>query len=331
MPSVEPLFELQSNAPGLPGPYLVENLAPYHIFDEMDQVKPKIILAIGGMCKRQYMSSSYLVRGHPKEHCIAVADIGDDTLILDGELHLKDHDSLPRFQEKRPIGGGYRAHTLEKEVFRTGTVASQIYAGVLSLFSDLVVIFIPDFGLAPALELLCFWMKSAMMSECHLTSRVVLLHDNIPPTMEIDNRLMASLASELRRTDPLRSYTNANVREIMENTFCITNVSLADFTWWKHVDEALMIARAERVDKGMGLTANNIKHLLQNAIKQHVQTPTILKACIVKLRFVAFCKAINQLAMQKSGFSRQLYISMQAPLECPGFLQNAFSEVFIVN
>jgi hypothetical protein len=100
---------------------------------------------------------------------------------------------------------------LEKGVSHTNTIASQIYIDILSLFSDLIIIFIPNFGLAPALKLLCFLMKSIMILECHLISRVILLYDYIPPTIEINNRLMASLASKLHRIDPIRLYTNTNI------------------------------------------------------------------------------------------------------------------------
>ncbi|KAF4448266.1 Patatin-like serine hydrolase [Fusarium austroafricanum] len=271
MTSVESLFELQSSAPGMPGPYLVENLAPYRFFDQIGQSKPQIRLVIGGACKRQYMSSAYLAQRYPKEHGIAIAYGGDNTLILDGELHLKDVNDLPRFQERRPFGGGYNVHILEHRVARSGSIANQIYANVLSPFSDVVLIFVPDLGLQRAIELLCCWMKSAMKSRFHVNPQIVLLHEEIPPDLEIRNRLMASLASELRRSDSIRSYTNAEIRTIMENAFCITNASLADCTW--QVEKALRMARAERVDKGMDLEAHQVKHLLQGAIRQYREDP----------------------------------------------------------
>ncbi|KAF4342952.1 patatin-like serine hydrolase [Fusarium beomiforme] len=275
MTPVESLFELQSSAPGLPGPYLVENLASYRVLDKMGQKKPRVMLALGGVHKRQHMSSTYFEYGYPKEHSIGIAHVGHNTLVLDGELHLKEHNHLPRFQEKRPFGGGCHAHLLEQGLSRAGSIAYQIYANVLSPLSDIILIFIPDFGLQDAVKMLCSWAKSAMGTGFHVASRVVLLHDTIPADVEIKNQLLASFASELRKSDPFRSYTSADTQSIINKTFHITSVSLADCTWRAHVEEELKAARACRIELGMEFAAHQLKYLLRGAVQQHARDPLV--------------------------------------------------------
>ncbi|KAF5263418.1 hypothetical protein FOXYS1_5832 [Fusarium oxysporum] len=273
MTHVEPLFELQSSAPGMPGPYLVENLASYRVLDKIGQKKPRMMLVLGGARKRQHISSAYSVYGYPKEHSVGIADVGDNTLALDGELHLQEHYHLPRFQEKRPFGGGCHAHILEQGISREGSIAHQIYANVLSPLSDIILIFVPDFGLQNAIELLCSWMESAMGVGFHIACRVVLLHDSIPADLEIKNRLLASFASKLRKSDPLRSYTSADIQSIIKNAFRMTSVSLDDCTWRAQVEAELNAARACRMQEGMDFTAHQMKYLLRGAIRQYAQDP----------------------------------------------------------
>ncbi|SCO03560.1 uncharacterized protein FFB20_12753 [Fusarium fujikuroi] len=273
MTHVEPLFELQSSAPGMPGPYLVENLASYRVLDKMGQRKPRMMLVLGGTRKRQDISSAYSVHGYPKEYSVGIADIGNNTLALDGELHLQGHYHLPRFQEKRPFGGGCLAHILEQGFCRERSIAHEIYANVLSPISDIILIFVPDFGLHNAIELLCSWMKSAMGAGFHITSRVVLLHDSIPAELEIKNRLLASFASKLRKSDPLRSYTSADTQSIIENAFHLTSVSLDDYRWPAQVEAELDAARVHRKQQGMDFTGHQVKCLLRGAARQYAQDP----------------------------------------------------------
>lgn len=273
MTHIEPLFELQSSAPGMPGPYLVENLASYRVLDKIGQKKPRMMLVLGGSRKRQHILSAYSVYGYPKEHSVGIADVGDNTLALDGELHLQEHYHLPRFQEKRPFGGGCHAHILEQGFPREGSIAHQIYANVLSPLSDIILIFVPDFGLQNAIELLCCWMESAMGAGFYIASRVVLLHDSIPADLEIKNRLLASFASKLRKSDPLRSYTSADTQSIIKNAFHLTSVSLDDCTWRAQVEAELNAARACRMQEGMDFTAHQVKYLLRRAIRQYAQDP----------------------------------------------------------
>ncbi|KAF4496655.1 Patatin-like serine hydrolase [Fusarium agapanthi] len=273
MAHVQPLFELQSSAPGMPGPYIVENLASYRILDKIGQRKPRTMLVLGGARKRQHISSAYSLYGYPKVHSIGIADVGGNTLALDGELHLQKHDQLPRLQEKRPFGGGCHAHILEQGFSREGSIAHELYANVLSRLSDIILIFVPDFGLDIAIEMLCSWMRSAMGAGFHIASRVLLLHDSIPAEFEIKNRLLASFASKLRKSDPLRSYTSADTQSIIENAFTMTSLSLDDCTWQMQVEAELNAARAHRKQQGMDFTAHQMKYLLRASIRQYAQDP----------------------------------------------------------
>ncbi|KAL6401317.1 hypothetical protein AUP68_15185 [Ilyonectria robusta] len=99
MPLSNALLQLWSNAPGLPGPYLQENLAPYPYrqFDEMGTARPRTALAIGGQLKRSLTADLFTSLDHSQEGSVSLAVLDDgQTLWLDCELHLQPETGIPR-------------------------------------------------------------------------------------------------------------------------------------------------------------------------------------------------------------------------------------------
>ena len=93
-------LQLRSSAPGLPGPYLLENHAVYQYLRDLGATQLSIIMAIGGAKKRQWLADYALlaVDYEENEHSIAFACLQDDVLLLDCELHLQIDQALPRLK-----------------------------------------------------------------------------------------------------------------------------------------------------------------------------------------------------------------------------------------
>ncbi|RSL64912.1 hypothetical protein CEP53_003875 [Fusarium sp. AF-6] len=276
MPSSKTFLELQSNAPGLPGPYLVENLAPYKILDDLGTAKPKSILAIGSSCKRRFVTSNFFVNHGHRDWSVGLACQSDDTLLFDCELHLQDNDDqgMPRFQARRPWGGGLNGHVLEHAERGAAHIAYKLYGEVLAPFSDVILVFVPDLGFGEVVELFCRWFKSAMEKKFPKGQRILLLHENVLQVEHVHSRLVAAFASMLRSSDALKAYTNADLRQRSNEAFHITNVALGSSTLTLEIDRALADSVLRRAGHCLDFKAPHFKHLLQTAIRHHAEQPS---------------------------------------------------------
>src|SRR5690348_13784354 len=84
------LLLLCPTVPGLPGPCLHENLAPYQVFDALGGAKPKVILTIGGWVKNQWLAQKLSITIQRSEPSVALTTMDDGTLLIDCELHSHD-------------------------------------------------------------------------------------------------------------------------------------------------------------------------------------------------------------------------------------------------
>ncbi|KAM5342864.1 hypothetical protein ACJ41O_013830 [Fusarium nematophilum] len=277
MSASETFLELQSNAPGLPGPYLVENLAPYQILDRMGTRKAKTVLAIGSHYKRQFLKSKCFINNRQRDQSVGLACRPDGTLLLDCELHLQDDDDggMPRFQEKRPWGGGQNGHVLQRAHRRAAHIAYKLYGEVLALFSDVVLVFVPDLGLAQVLELLCCWLKSATEKKFPRRQRILLLHHNVPHAQDIHSRLVASFMSVLRSSDTVKVYTSENTRQMIADAFHVSNMALWSPLLVSEIDKELASSFSDRIARCLDFEAPLVKHLLQAAIRHHAEQPAV--------------------------------------------------------
>ncbi|KAH7268721.1 hypothetical protein B0J15DRAFT_579026 [Fusarium solani] len=276
MPSSKTFLELQSNAPGLPGPYLVENLAPYKILDDLGAAKPKAILAIGSSCKRRFVTSNFFVNHGHRDWSVGLACQPDDTLLFDCELHLQDDDDqgMPRFQARRPWGGGLNGHVLEHAERGAAHIAYKLYGEVLAPFSDVILVFVPDLGFGEVVELFCRWFKSAMEKKFPKGQRILLLHENMPQVQHVHSRLVAAFASMLRSSDALKAYTNADLRQRSNEAFHITNIALGSSTLTSEIASALADSVLRRAGHCLDFKAPHFKYLLQTAIRHHAEQPS---------------------------------------------------------
>ncbi|KAF4468234.1 Vitamin B6 biosynthesis [Fusarium albosuccineum] len=275
MPLSETFLELQSNAPGLPGPYLVENLAPYQILDGLGTMKPKTILAIGSRYKREFLASSYFIENRQRDRSVGLARGSDGTLVFDCELHLQnDSDKgMPRFQKKRPWGGGLNEYVLQQAHSHASRIAYNLYGEVLAPFSDVILVFVPDLGLEQVIELCYRWFKSSIESNFPKSQRILFLHHSVPQAEDVHFRFLASFASMLRRSEAIKAYTIKDIQQILSETFCITNVGVWSPTLIAEIDRQLADAVLQRSDCCLDFEAPLFKYLLQAAIRHHAEQP----------------------------------------------------------
>ncbi|KAH8650789.1 hypothetical protein BGZ61DRAFT_487712 [Ilyonectria robusta] len=152
MPSTDSLLQLRSNAPGLPGPYLQENLAPYELLDAMGKARPRSILAIGGRVKSQYLAREFSTTlDHHETPSVALTSLDHKTIWLDCELHSHQ---MPRIKAKSSIAGYSRLHFLNSTAARVAKIAYPIYTDVLALFSDITTLSCKNLFLAATVSAL---------------------------------------------------------------------------------------------------------------------------------------------------------------------------------
>ncbi|KAH7131187.1 hypothetical protein EDB81DRAFT_661041 [Dactylonectria macrodidyma] len=273
MPSTDSLLQLRSNAPGLPGPYLQENLAPYQLLDAMGKASPRSILAIGGRAKSQYLAREFSTTiDHHETPSVALASLDHKTIWLDCELHSHQ---MPRIKAKSSTAGCSRLHFLNSTAARVAKIAYPIYTDVLALFSDVILIFVPDFGGLPqVVELLSNWIKSSIEKGPQAYSRIILLHREVVADTEVKSLVLARLASHLRASCPTEAYSSKAMMDMMNKCFRIHNLPLqSGHRQWLLSEVAA--AFHDRRRRGLHFKAHHFKWLLQAGISQYAEQPSV--------------------------------------------------------
>ncbi|KAH7123410.1 hypothetical protein B0J13DRAFT_455740 [Dactylonectria estremocensis] len=273
MPSTDSLLQLRSNAPGLPGPYLQENLAPYQLLDAMGKARPRSILAIGGRVKSQYLAREFSTTlDHHETPSVALTSLDHKTIWLDCELHFHQ---MPRIKAKSSIAGCSRLHFLNSAAARVAKIAYPIYTDVLALFSDIILIFVPDFGGLPqVVDFLGNWIKSSMAKGPQAYSRIILLHREVVADKEVNSLVLAKLASYLRVSCPTEAYSSKDLTDMMNQCFRIHNLPLqSGHRQWLFSEVA--VAFRDRRRRGLHFNAHHFKWLLQAGISQYAEQPSV--------------------------------------------------------
>lgn len=274
------LLYLRSGAPGLPGPYLQENLAPYRIMDEMGAQGHKIALAIGGEAKRRFLATS---RPLQNDYAVALLKLDRRTLVLDCEMHLQPDSGMPRILGG-PRPGHYDYHLVNSPPRTATQLAFGLYCDVFSIFSDLVLIFVADFGgVEQVLSFLCFWMRCAKAKRYPRQSQVILVSDDMDTTAGFDEfRLMAAMISQLRTDEPATPHSVADVKGIIRRCFDFTLVrgtaELCDEFWLDITASTVPLGGA------MDLSPLRKRALFRAAIAQYARQPSLAFNAILASR-----------------------------------------------
>ncbi|KJZ72799.1 hypothetical protein HIM_07743 [Hirsutella minnesotensis 3608] len=264
------LLRLLAGAPGLPGPYLQENLAAYRCLDRLKADRNEIILAVGGFVKRDFFKSR---PSQLKDHVVALWQVDDCTVVLDCEMHLQPEGTAPKIRGG-PTPGHCRYHCVNTSL-GTYRLALRLYCDVLSVFSDIVLIFVADFeGMGQVISFLCFWMSYAKAKHFPKRSQIILIADEATTREGFDEfELLTTMLSHLRTTEPGTPYSAAGVRQIIRQCFSCVLVrrcsELGPYAWQREMIQTRHDSQLKHVPparKGA---------LLKTAIALHAARPCV--------------------------------------------------------
>jgi hypothetical protein len=267
------LIEIRQNAPGLPGAYILEHLGPYQQIDEMRLSRPSAVAAIGGHLKRLFLTKSLGIWSY-EHQSIALARV-DRCLVFDCELHQVDERFVPRLRGG-PVAANLTHHHLKHAPQSLLQLSQEIYKNVISNLSDVVLIFVPDFGgVANVVEFLRHWVQHArLQAQEFLTfkQRILLIHERNPSKGEVYSLLVAAIAGELRISDPNKACT-ASITQTINSHVQLTDLAMSDDV---HKAMQLEVAKSfrERVRRSCNFNAIHYKSLLQTAISKYVEDPS---------------------------------------------------------
>ena len=271
------LLQLRSNAPGMPGPYLLENIAPYQVFDSLGRFNS--ILAIGGQSKARHLEISFSqTDGVERRNAVTLDQVGDDLILFDCELHSQPDTTILRVTQE-PQCGSTNLHPLKSAPRRVAEIAWGIYSGLLSPFSDVVLIFVSDVGgLSPVIDFLTVWLHRAMFKVSYypVTPHVILIADEGEPRIqmpEIYNRLISKVAAHLRVADPLRGYSAKDIRQVISNCLRLSTFSVHDGSIRDVAEKELEKVHVQRIAKRWDFSAVHTRELLHLAVAQYAERP----------------------------------------------------------
>lgn len=159
-------LDLESGAPGLPGPYLQEFNDAYQQLDTyiLTETRPNLVLVVGGKAKRQQLADSFELicdKGERGTIYLRLLDQSKALLAIDYELHLKGN--LSRILGG-PCPGHHINHCLAGAPTSPSLIATRLYSEILAPFYAAAILFVADFcGLENATELLAAWLQNAIL------------------------------------------------------------------------------------------------------------------------------------------------------------------------
>jgi hypothetical protein len=267
--SHQTLLQVRLNAPGLPGIYLEERLGPYRHLDGMRGLKPKAVTLIGGWLKRQFLATKMGIWADA--HGTVAASTSGSCLVFDCELHLPSEKEIPRVRAG-PVVDNVRRHFIRRPLSRSPGIAYDIYISILSYFSDVVLIFIPDFGgLEPVIRFLVYWMSCGKTTD--FPSRILLVHEQPPKEGEVRSQLIEAYSKFIRTDDPMSAHSPRAIGRMVDVCFQIRDVAMHD-----DIHRQLRLSMREsfirRVACGFDFQARHFKAFFQTAVKTYARDPS---------------------------------------------------------
>ncbi len=234
------------------------------MLDQSVDRRPGIVLAIGGMEKRKCLPlrSEY--------HAVSLCQINASLLVLDSELHLQPDAGIPRMIGG-PQPGHFQYHLLEAPGERARTLAHLLYSNVLSIFSDVVLIFVEDFGaVEKAIEFLCFWTLSAQDRADPRPTSVVMVTEEELTVEDVRFELMAGIIPKLRVENPIQS-TAAYAKKIINSTIDVRVSS--PIAIQKNIHAFVNNEIREKAIHKFHFSAKHTRVLMQQAFLQFAKFP----------------------------------------------------------
>ncbi|KAH6658609.1 hypothetical protein BKA67DRAFT_558530 [Truncatella angustata] len=217
-------LELQSGAPGLGGPFLLEHLVPYESFRKGQEATPSVVVAIGGLQKRRFLQQHFFVSHVSLEPNIRMGyQPGVDSILLDCELHTLTH--APRIKAGITPGCNTRHELHCGSGNNANEIAHSLYNHILMPLATVTFLFVADLGGWDSVtNLLGFWARRPV-HEPEPTPAIVILvsSDHKCQTSVRDVILHAStrLLEQLRLSEPARPFTRPNAEMMIQRRFTI--------------------------------------------------------------------------------------------------------------
>lgn len=255
-------LELRSGASQYSGTILQEYRQAYEIFDTYVQ-PPRIVLAIGGASKRQYLQDHNTRADRRKTtNNIVIRPFTSSTILIDCELHNASH--------LKPVIAGPELgcnlqHLLDVSLPNNKhsicRLAHDLYWQILFPCTTLVLLFVDDLGgAAQVLELLATWMRKSAVSKPTSTPRLLIVYgwrSHIDPQC-FDKQLRARLGAFLTDSSNSTAYPMSfESMQLFSETTSQSKLLL-------HVEEAF----GKRDKAGMAFSSEHLQHLLQIAVAQ---------------------------------------------------------------
>lgn len=251
----------------LHGACLWENVSAYRLFELLGSAKPGLVLALGGWSKRQYLSREYSIAfQHSRYPSAALAIVNRDTIWIDCELHLRTHDCPPAHP---PPPDNCVVHPFGQTAPALRPVHG-LYFNVLSLFSDVVLIFVPDLGgITETVEFLGLWLNSIIAKESWPCPRFVLLHQDTADFEGMNSAIAAACLSKASNTCIPKGATTT-IRNALRISHVLLRAEVHEV-----VRADIAASCLEKKAAGRDFSAQHLQTLLQHAILHHTQKPLI--------------------------------------------------------
>lgn len=264
-------------APGLPGPFLRESIAPYQQIDLPNDHHQQVVVAIGNCHKSRFLQTFLSIPSPTEVGCVTLHALPREYkgICIDCELHTNHPTSRV---DGGPQPGNYALHDLNQQNPDTGQLAYDIYHGVLSHFATVMLLFVDDLGgILGTAELLSNWLRLSMSKPGATAPMVALLSEqSLPPATELKLLVSTMLLQRLQVWEPTTPFTRRQTDKLLDNSFTLrvllTRETCSTRSSFTHI---LKEGSAEKQRQGLSFYGRELKYLLREAIQHFSRHATI--------------------------------------------------------
>ena len=261
------LLCIRSKGVGLPGPYIQENMAPYKVFDQLGNNKPRLILLLRGHEQRRDDAKDV---GTLRKFTIGLARHGGN-IVASCAMHQQPDHAVTRILAV-PVPGNYCYHLVENPPQTMANLAYRLYCDVFALFSDIILISVAEFGgLEKVMSFISFWIQRQRLQSIRLRAHFVLV-TNQYQLRDVEFRLLAAMLADQRQRDPSSPESVGMLKSVISSSIELSTVD--DFSLGPGMIKMLCKRRNFREAEGLHFTASNAKLLLRASIAHWTRQPT---------------------------------------------------------
>lgn len=253
---------------------LQENIPPYSFLEKIGTGEVRVILAIGRESKRTCLRIPFGLHTQPQHDGVSLIPslTHTSTVLLDCEMHLLRHSAISRLPDNSLESQNY--YILQNTRNRVCEIAYSLYHQIFLRFSDMVLIFVSDFGgIFNVMDMFCFWIGCALEAKYSPEQRncinLILGDQDVIDESTFWAELGSVMVTRLRRRG-IMNVNSAQVIELGKKCFDIKTASQRDILQrsWPSI-----ISPARRKHNIGSLSALQWKYLFQVAVVEYSQQP----------------------------------------------------------